>query len=99
MKRAGLPLQAQVSAPPLAIVGVMVITAFCVELSPLMVMTPVLESIAPPVTLPTEVTESWAICAEAAEMLPPPADCTASEIEVLKPDPARISSDTRARTV
>src|SRR6185503_19615434 len=79
--------------------GVMVTTAFCVVLSPLMVITPVLPSIDPPVTLPTTFTDSCEICGEASEILPVPAAWTASEIAVLKPDAARISSDTRARTV
>ena len=99
MKRAGDPLQLQVSVPPDEAVGVMTTTAFCVVLSPLMVMTPVVGAMVPPLTLPTTATVSWAICGEASEMLPVPAAWTASEIEVLKPDPARISSDTRARTV
>lgn len=99
MKRAGDPLHTQVSVPPELAVGVMVTTAFCVVLSPLMVMRPVVGLMVPPVTLPTTATVSCAICGEASEMFPVPADWTASEIDVLKPEPARISSETRARTV
>src|SRR4051812_7747901 len=101
MKRAGVPWQVHTSVPPefAPMFGVMVTTANCVELSPLMMITPVVGLTVPPITLPTELTVSVEIVDDASEICPVPADCTASEIEVLNPEAARINSDTRARTV
>src|SRR5678815_747327 len=100
MKRAGEPVQLQVSAPPepATRVGARMTTAFCVVLSPLMVIMPVSGLTEPPVTLPIAETDSCTICGDASEIWPVPTDCTASDIDVLNPEPAMISSDTVSYT-